>query len=122
MLPENEIDLRWCDCSGRKCPDCQSRNISLLLLPGTRCGPRRCGSAGRPISACQNRIAGLRRMAITPSPSIEKGVADSGSCAHSSPTDAGEEPKNREADKHFDHCWLMERTKCVELLCRREKV
>jgi len=34
----------------------------------------------------------------------------------------GEEPKNREAKQYFDHCWLVQRTKCIELLCRREKV
>ena len=34
----------------------------------------------------------------------------------------GEEPKNREAKQYFDHCRLVQRTKCVELLRRREKV
>jgi hypothetical protein len=34
----------------------------------------------------------------------------------------GQEPKNREANKYFDHCWLMKRMKCVELLCWRENV
>jgi len=34
----------------------------------------------------------------------------------------GEEPKNREAKQYFDHCWLVQRTKRIELLCRSEKV